>query len=282
MTPLVSLPDPDDEPTVDQDVDPHAPSPDAAKAGKKPRRLGLRSRNPFMPPPIATPAPASFDRDIPAGDTDERALRSSWDHTDDRAAAATTRLQICNVEKAQMDRVPELVAVERRLRDKLALLRSRRQTAQLEVDRLSGGGPDPDRGDHESRLLLARRRRQALGAARNLAQLKQREDEVAFQLARVAQCIDAIPHRLYEEVAIIVGHHDRDKELRAIERPELTGTWSPPESGTPGWGIDGFERRYGPLPIPSRDALSQRIAQLRQSCQREGQGRQDVEEPEEV
>lgn len=273
MTPLQPVPDPDDDldfENVDRDDDQNQTPAKPCRGRRGRRRTGpTRGKNPLKETDIVTPAPANYNRDVPAGDTDDQGLLTKWDHITDRVGAATTILELCNAHEKLMELIEELIAVEDRLRGDLMSLNAVRERARRHVETVSAQLTATSQdGGSEREIAILRKR---LQLARHYAA------EVtahARQLARVTQQIESTPDRVYRAARIVIGHHDRDRQIRSDENQHRGGIWATPEDGLPGcglpsWGIDGFVQRYGELPIPSKDEIVEHIEKLREAVHRE-------------
>lgn len=269
MTPLIPLPDPDPDAEENQTThtEPEAPADPSASSAASRRGLRGRIGNRRRPkrrrePEIFTPAPPRFDREVPAGDVDESAVRTEWDHVDDQIGAAEIRLMLTNVAERILDLLPRQIATEDRLLAELKSVRRERTETEAELSDLRELLSEHSQGSDYER---ARLRRQHDSTSSKLARLERRERDIAFDLNRVSQHIEATPERVYRQAAIIIGHHWRDAQLRASEKPHLGGIWSPDDVS---WTIETFERRYGKLPILTPEEIAQYVERLRETCRR--------------
>jgi hypothetical protein len=214
---------------------------------------------------IPVPAPSGLDLGIPAaGDITESGLRTQWNDTVDTGAAMQARLEMLNLKTRLMEAIPGWIAEEHGLLTELARIRRRRVRAEAEIEALlrEADALGPEGPADESSADL---RRNAHMIASKTEEIAQDEGDVVRAINRLAQRLNSKPAQIYEEVEIIVAYYDAERELRAQKAPEEKGVWTTPDS-EPERGIPGFVKRFGPLPIPSEEKLTEWIARMRVAC----------------
>jgi hypothetical protein len=266
MSVVSPLPDPQDDPIDTSTETSTETGPAAVESGRRRgrrKRPGISKRKPPQKE-IETPAPQGFQRDVPAGDVDERGNRTTWLHVDDRQAAARARAEALNMLMLKKGAARTLVAEEARRRSEVTSLVAEMKDAMEELTVVDDQVTAAETAGHHDRDQLIRRERQ-LRLKRSITGKEQTVRRVKHKLNLITMQIDSLPDTIADRLEAIVAHQDHDQEMRSSGRRDLEGPWQDPSLKLPAWGRESFEERFGALPVTLRNELVAYIAALRDS-----------------
>lgn len=235
----------------------------------KKRKLSMLRGNaepenlPLAPSPyIATPAPATHNRSIPAGDIDEQFdTRTRWFGKADSEEANLAKLRILNIwEREREDLAQRLVEERARLQTVQRLLREAqkaRDAANRHTTAAETAEPDE----------AAELRRYAALALKTSHKLETRAHQAEARANVLTNLIDGTPEGVHHQAAIVIGHFWVGYDQRARERGSEVGEWRDEDAQS-----KAAKRRFGELfgepDIPTKKMIKKMIAKSREGSDR--------------
>lgn len=211
------------------------------------------------PPYIATPAPASFNRSIPAGDIDEQFdTRTQWFGKDDSEEANIAKLRILNIwEREREDLAQRLMEERARLQTVQRLFREAQKARDVanRLDMLA---------DTAEEVKASELRRHAVLAMKTSHKLETRAHQAEARANALTNLIDGTPRRVHDQAAIVIGHFWVAYDQRAKARSNDVGEWRTEDAQSKA-AARKFGKLFGEPEIPTKKTIKKIIAKTRES-----------------
>lgn len=234
-----------------------APGPRRSRLARK--LLGKIERTPApsaAPVVIATPAPGSFDRSVPATDVTDEHNRTTHYTTITAEASDLAKLRCQNIWERARDAIEVNLVEELRLRAAAGRLRHKAEIAEGIASRLTGEpGTTADARVTHRKLIEARR-------AADL--LTFRAAALDTRARQIRMLIDGTADRVGSQVAIVIGHFWLEYDRHARANPAEQGNWRTQDDQRAATSIR-FDDVFGRPEIPTSEEISALILQRRRS-----------------
>jgi hypothetical protein len=195
-------------------------------------------------PYIATPAPASLNRSVPAGDIDEQTFsRTWWYGKADAEAAETAKLRILNIWEREREELEKNLVEERARLQIVMRLRRESQNAREVAGKLN---EEAKTAEENEAIKL---RDNAILALKTAHKLETRATQ-------------AEARRVHHQAAIVISLFWVDFHQRAQTRGDLVGEWRTEEDQVE-WAKVKFDKLFGAPELPKKKAIKKLIAKTR-------------------